>query len=65
MYNSLCGGGFPQLKELDELAQKVGNIPTFTSSDKAALSELIENADALIALIPDTNDVQTETKKSK
>lgn len=65
MYNTLCGGGFPQLKELDELAQKVDNMPTFTSSDKAALAELIENADALIALIPETNDAQTETRKSK
>lgn len=47
-FNTIPENGWPQLKRLDELAQKVGNIPTFTSSDKEALEDLIANAQALI-----------------
>ena len=47
-FNSIPVNGWPQLKELDELARKVGSIPTFTSSDKEALEDLIANAQALI-----------------
>lgn len=47
-FNTIPENGWPQLKRLDELAQKVGNIPTFTSSDKEAIEDLISNAQALI-----------------
>ena len=52
-FNSIPVNGWPQLKELDELARKVGNIPTFTSSDKEALEDLISNAQALIDIAED------------
>lgn len=52
-FNNIPVNGWPQLKELDELARKVGNIPTFTSSDKEALEGLISNAQALIAVAED------------
>lgn len=47
-FNTIPENGWPQLKKLEEIAQKVGNIPTFTSSDKEALEDLIANAQALI-----------------
>lgn len=52
-FNSIPVNGWPQLKELDELARKVGNIPTFTSSDKEAIEDLISNAQALLAVAED------------
>ena len=52
-FNTIPVNGWPQLKELDELARKVGNIPTFTSSDKEAIADLISNAQALIAVAED------------
>lgn len=45
--------GWPDLKQLQELAEKVGNIPTFTSSDKEAIEDLISNAQALIEVAED------------
>ena len=45
--------GWPDLKQLQELAEKVGNIPTFTSSDKEAIEDLISNAQALISVAED------------
>ena len=52
-FNSIPVNGWPQLKELDELARKVGNMPTFTSSDKEAIADLISNAQALIDVAED------------
>lgn len=52
-FNAIPENGWPQLKRLDELAKKVGNIPTFTSSDKEALEDLISNAQALIEVAED------------
>ena len=52
-FNTIPENGWPQLKRLEEIAQKVGSIPTFTSSDKAALEGLISNAQALIAVAED------------
>lgn len=52
-FNTIPVNGWPQLKELQELAEKVGNIPTFTSSDKEAIEDLISNAQALISVAED------------
>ena len=52
-FNSVPVNGWPQLKELDELAQKVGALPTFTSSDKEAIEDLIANAQSLISVAED------------
>ena len=52
-FNTIPENGWPQLKRLEEIAQKVGNIPTFTSSDKEALEDLLSNAQALIAVAED------------
>lgn len=54
--------GWPDLKKLEELAEKVGAMPTFTSTDKAALEEFIENEQAIIAaasLATDVGELQT------
>ena len=45
--------GWPDLKQLQELAEKVDTMPTFTSSDKEAIEDLITNAQALIAVAED------------
>ena len=61
-FNSVPVNGWPQLKELDEIAQKVGALPTFTSSDKAALEEFIANEQAIIeaaTLATDVGELQT------
>lgn len=52
-FNTIPETGWPQLKRLEEIAQKVGSIPTFTSSDKEALEDLIDNAQALISVAED------------
>ena len=45
--------GWPDLKQLQELADKCENLPTFTSSDKEAIADLISNAQALISVAED------------
>lgn len=45
--------GWPDLKKLDELAQQVASMPTFTSSDKEVIEDLIDNAQALIEVAED------------
>ena len=54
--------GWPDLKKLEELAEKVGAMPTFTSTDKAALEEFIANEQAIIqaaTLATDVGELQT------
>lgn len=54
--------GWPDLKKLDDLAQQVASMPTFTSTDKAALEEFIANEQAIIqaaTLATDVGELQT------
>lgn len=54
--------GWPDLKKLDDLAQQVAAMPTFTSTDKAALEEFIANEQSIIAaagLAEDVGELQT------
>lgn len=47
-FNTVPVNGWPQLKELDEIAKKVDNMPTFTSSDKQFIEDLIEEQAAAL-----------------
>ena len=61
-FNTIPVNGWPQLKELQELAEKVGALPTWTSTDKAALEEFIANEQAIIeaaTLATDVGELQT------
>jgi hypothetical protein len=61
-FNTIPENGWPQLKKLQELAEKVGAMPTFTSTDKAALEEFIANEQAIIeaaGLAEDVGELQT------
>lgn len=54
--------GWPDLKKLDDLAQQVASMPTFTSTDKEALEEFIANEQEIIAaagLAEDVGELQT------
>ena len=41
--------GWPDIKELDEIAKQLDNVPTFTSEDKHFLEDLFEEQAAAIA----------------
>lgn len=59
-YNNVPVNGWPQIKkleELDALAKKIDNMPTFTSTDRAWLDEW---ESALPGLAQDVSDLETD-----
>ena len=59
-YNNVPVNGWPQIKkleELDALAKKIDNMPTFTSTDRAWLDEW---ESALPGLARDVSDLETD-----
>lgn len=52
--------GWPDLKKLNELAKKIDSMPTFTSTDKQFLEDLIEDQAAALGFDNAGTDLQSD-----
>lgn len=52
-FNTIPENGWPQLKKLEEIENKIDNVPSFTPEEKEALEDLVDNAETLNSIADD------------
>lgn len=52
-FNTIPENGWPQLKKLEEIENKIDNVPSFTPDEKEALEDLVDNATVLNSIAED------------